>query len=284
MHGDYYIRHGGRTQGPFSVEKLHEMARRGRFSRACQVSADQIIWQRASELPDLFPQAAPPRGPRSAPVGSGQDVTSSGEPPLPESGETNEDDSYNLEGILTPEPVAGGALWYFTINDEDQPPVTLDELESRVRQGHLRANDEVWTEGFSDWREASGVPELSPLFPEMAVSGSDPVSFEPAGIPASGSVRASAAPTAPMAVASLVLGLLGTSLLYLFGSILAVVFGHIALRQIKESEGRIGGHGLAVTGLIFGYAVIIVTVVAGIVFLLAILLGFAAVAGGAAGV
>lgn len=51
-----------------------------------------------------------------------------------------------------------------------------------------------------------------------------------------------------MAVASLVL-----SLLWLFGlgSVLAVVFGHIALRQIRSS-GELG-KGLAIGGLVMGY-------------------------------
>jgi hypothetical protein len=51
-----------------------------------------------------------------------------------------------------------------------------------------------------------------------------------------------------MAVASLVL-----SLLWLFGlgSVLAVVFGHIALKQIRESNEL--GRGLAIGGLAMGY-------------------------------
>jgi NhaP-type Na+/H+ and K+/H+ antiporter len=51
-----------------------------------------------------------------------------------------------------------------------------------------------------------------------------------------------------MAVASLVL-----SLLWLFGlgSLLGVVFGHIALRQIKRSNEL--GRGLAIGGLVMGY-------------------------------
>ncbi|HEV3450071.1 MAG TPA: DUF4190 domain-containing protein [Acidimicrobiia bacterium] len=53
-----------------------------------------------------------------------------------------------------------------------------------------------------------------------------------------------------MAVASLVLGL--TWLLWA-GSILAVVFGHLALRQIAASQGWQRGRGMALSGLILGY-------------------------------
>ena len=38
-----------------------------------------------------------------------------------------------------------------------------------------------------------------------------------------------------------------------FGSFLAVVFGHIALSQIKQSGGRQTGYGVAMAGLVLGY-------------------------------
>jgi hypothetical protein len=53
-----------------------------------------------------------------------------------------------------------------------------------------------------------------------------------------------------LAVASLIAGFLWMGWL---GSVLAVVFGHIALRQINESGGREGGSGLAIAGLVLGY-------------------------------
>jgi hypothetical protein len=53
-----------------------------------------------------------------------------------------------------------------------------------------------------------------------------------------------------LAVASLVAGFLW---LGWFGSILAVIFGHIAIGQINRSGGRESGTGLAVAGLVLGY-------------------------------
>jgi Domain of unknown function (DUF1707)/Domain of unknown function (DUF4190) len=53
-----------------------------------------------------------------------------------------------------------------------------------------------------------------------------------------------------LAVASVVAGFLW---LGWFGSILAVIFGHVALGQIKRSGGRESGTGLAVGGLVLGY-------------------------------
>ena len=53
-----------------------------------------------------------------------------------------------------------------------------------------------------------------------------------------------------LAVASLIAGFLW---LGWFGSIAAVIFGHVALGQIKRSGGRETGGGLAIAGLVLGY-------------------------------
>lgn len=55
-------------------------------------------------------------------------------------------------------------------------------------------------------------------------------------------------PTSGLAVASLVLGILW---LGWAGSIMAVIFAHVALGNIRHT-GQ-GGHGLAVAGLVLGY-------------------------------
>ena len=53
-----------------------------------------------------------------------------------------------------------------------------------------------------------------------------------------------------LAIASMVLGILW---LYWIGSILAIVFGHIALSQIDKSQGRVGGRGMAIAGVVLGW-------------------------------
>jgi|SRR5438105_4742858 hypothetical protein len=53
-----------------------------------------------------------------------------------------------------------------------------------------------------------------------------------------------------LAVASLVLGIVWV---YWIGSILALVFGYIAKRQIDQSNGAQGGRGLAVAGIVLGW-------------------------------
>ena len=60
----------------------------------------------------------------------------------------------------------------------------------------------------------------------------------------------SSAPTNGLAIASLVVGILW---MWWIGSILAVVFGHVALRQIARSPYGQSGRGLAIAGLVLGY-------------------------------
>jgi hypothetical protein len=56
--------------------------------------------------------------------------------------------------------------------------------------------------------------------------------------------------TSGLAVASLVLGILW---ILWVGSVLAVIFGHVALSQIKRSYGALTGRGMAIAGLVLGY-------------------------------
>ena len=79
-----------------------------------------------------------------------------------------------------------------------------------------------------------------------------------------------APPTSGLAVASLVLGVL--SLIIVVTCLPAIICGHLALSQIKQSAGRIGGRGMAITGLVTGYFFIVL--LAGM-FLIGILAGIA---------
>ncbi len=68
--------------------------------------------------------------------------------------------------------------------------------------------------------------------------------------------------TSSLALISLIAGILGLSIAPLLGSIIAVVTGHMARREIAESGGQLTGDGLALAGLILGYFVIASSVLA----------------------
>ena len=59
--------------------------------------------------------------------------------------------------------------------------------------------------------------------------------------------------TSALAVVSLVSGILGWTLIPLLGSIVAIITGHMARREIRNGGGRIEGDGLAVGGLVLGW-------------------------------
>ncbi len=67
-----------------------------------------------------------------------------------------------------------------------------------------------------------------------------------------GSVQ-QAPPTSNLAIISLVAGVLGFTLFPVAGSIIAVITGYLARKEIQESAGTLGGDGLALAGLILGW-------------------------------
>jgi type IV pilus assembly protein PilA len=77
------------------------------------------------------------------------------------------------------------------------------------------------------------------------------VSPDSAVMPASSAPQAGPAETSGKAVASLVCGLLSLILPF---AVAAVILGHLSLSEIRKSAGRIKGDGLAITGLVLGYA------------------------------
>jgi hypothetical protein len=67
-----------------------------------------------------------------------------------------------------------------------------------------------------------------------------------------GSAPAAAPPrtTNGLAIAAMVLGIVW---IYWIGSILALIFGYIAKGQINRSDGRQGGKGMAIAGIVLGW-------------------------------
>jgi hypothetical protein len=65
-----------------------------------------------------------------------------------------------------------------------------------------------------------------------------------------------------MAIISLVAGILGLTFVPLIGSIVAVITGPMAKKEIRESGGALGGEGLATAGVIMGWIGIGLTVLA----------------------
>ncbi|MEI7768128.1 MAG: hypothetical protein WCJ97_11905 [Phycisphaerae bacterium] len=55
QNGEFYVRSKGRITGPFTVEILQKLVKRGVLSRVDEISSDRSSWARAVEYEDLFP-------------------------------------------------------------------------------------------------------------------------------------------------------------------------------------------------------------------------------------
>ncbi len=79
-----------------------------------------------------------------------------------------------------------------------------------------------------------------------------------------------AAPTNGMAVASLIFGILGWVMIPVLAPLLAIIFGHMARGQIRNSGER--GGGMAVAGLVLGYINLIFALIGLLIILVIVLI------------
>ena len=85
-----------------------------------------------------------------------------------------------------------------------------------------------------------------------------------------------AAPTSTLAVVSLVFGILAWCVLPFVGAIVAIVCGHLARSEIRNShpDQHQDGDGMAVAGLVLGYVQLISGIVAAFVLIAVLFAGF----------
>lgn len=56
-----------------------------------------------------------------------------------------------------------------------------------------------------------------------------------------------------LAIASLICGIAGWLFVPFLGAIAAIITGHLAKKEIRESNGMLDGDGMAIAGLVLGY-------------------------------
>lgn len=130
-------------------------------------------------------------------------------------------------------------------------PVSADQLRQWITEGRVNAQTRVLPVGEATWRTAAEVPELAALLsgpvPPTAAPQPPPLSALPSYTPAQR--------TNPLAIASLVCGILATTVCMCccYGlpfNLVGVILGLIALSQINNAPGREGGKGIAIAGLV----------------------------------
>ena len=76
-----------------------------------------------------------------------------------------------------------------------------------------------------------------------------------------------------LAIISLIAGIAAYVFLPGIGAITAIITGHIAQNEIKQSNGLIKGQGMATAGLILGYVQIALTLIAVVVIVVLTIMG-----------
>ena len=74
-----------------------------------------------------------------------------------------------------------------------------------------------------------------------------------------------------LALISMISGIIGWTILPFIGSIVAVITGHLAKKEIRESGNTMSGDGMALAGIILGYTMIGISLLALIVILVFVL-------------
>lgn len=74
-----------------------------------------------------------------------------------------------------------------------------------------------------------------------------------------------------MAIASLACSIASWVIIPVFGAVLGVIFGHLALGQLRRADGAEEGRGLAIAGLAVGYVNLILWLLGGLIFVIVLL-------------
>jgi type II secretory pathway pseudopilin PulG len=132
----------------------------------------------------------------------------------------------------------------YTIIGGDQKQyglVTADDVRRWIADGRLNAQSLMKAEGDAEFRPLPGFPEFADALAAKAVESiaPPPLSAGPAG----------PAKTSGLAIASLLLGILG---MFTCGisALIGLILGIIAMTKVKQSRGALGGGGIALAGII----------------------------------
>lgn len=131
-------------------------------------------------------------------------------------------------------------------------PIDATVVREWIRERRAHGQTRVQVEGHADWVELSSLPEFAPEL--VAASAPPPL---PPRLGAAPPVPPSATgpKTSGMAIASLVLGLVGFCGVT---AIMGLILGLMSLLRIGKSNGQLKGRGLAISGMIVSSLMLLV--------------------------
>ncbi|MCE9610923.1 MAG: GYF domain-containing protein [Chthoniobacter sp.] len=147
---------------------------------------------------------------------------------------------------------------YIMRGGEQLGPFSSEEARQRLANGEFQLTDLAWAEGLAVWVPLSTLPGFAPVrpleHPSISVPPVPPERVSPAVGQSPGPVPGAtgrAVKSSGLAIASLVCGFFSFLLL---PGIAAIICGYKARSMAKKSFGTIGGNGMALAGIIMGYA------------------------------
>jgi len=234
--GAWYVRTRGRTLGPFNWAQLESLRDRGQLARFHEVSQDRRSWVSAASLSQLFPHSE-----TGAESYGAAGVSSA--PADPRAYGLVEDSSQGPAAIT----IQDSPDWFYARGGTHHGPIPFSGIQRMVTSGEIGSDTPLWKKGMATWAPADQVPGLQ--FPALSRLQSARQADYPAAVAVVTPYAHQPPRTSGLAIASLVLGLVWLCGL---GSLLATIFGAVALSQISRSKGRLEGKGLAIAGLVLG--------------------------------
>ena len=169
-------------------------------------------------------------------------------------------------------------MWFYAKDGEQHGPVEAEDIRNRLKSGELSNETLVWREGMAQWSPLGEVLELREPVPaaDGAEASSAVVSANPnptlGGQAAQPMTQPAPQLVAPvqqntMALVSMILGIV--SIVMCMGALTgipAIICGHIARKQFRESPTPQTGEGMATAGLLMGYILTILTILGAIAY------------------
>lgn len=156
----YFVRLKGHDLGPYSLDRMRQMTRRGEVGRSHEVSTDGMSWAPATTFPEIFERVEP------SPVYSPAVATQA--PAV-------------VEAVSTAAPVSApvaasfsDSQWYYDHQGAAQGPIPLAQLVGMAQRGEISATSYVFKEGTANWVTAREAPELATAFQTTATGAMQP--------------------------------------------------------------------------------------------------------------
>ncbi|MEC8824350.1 MAG: DUF4190 domain-containing protein [Verrucomicrobiota bacterium] len=157
--------------------------------------------------------------------------------------------------------------WYYADDLDNQVSVDESQLPELVASQTIKPTTPVWNDSMTEWKPCADVrPDLfggDALPPSLTPAQSRNVASAPQP-----GIAANQSQTDSVAVCALVFGILGILSCFTLFSIAGIICGHIARKRALENPTANSNAGMALTGIITGYAGIILSVLVVIVYFL----------------